>query len=182
MIDDEVIRLRRLRNSALRARALARVLDSHPARGASLLSRSAVSCWQIVRAITGTLRAHPYRNFQRGPSAMLAVCHRTGANFRGAIARYRHRSLQIVCADLRRVARELNDARALTRSAELSDVLGRLQDQMRWLLKEVDAGARKEAGSFVGAAARPEPSRVKVADTDGNGELTATGTWRYLGI
>ena len=73
MIDDEVMRLRRLRNTALRAREIAAMLDSNAADRSSVLSQSAVSCWRIARVITGRLREHPYPSYQRGPSTVRCV-------------------------------------------------------------------------------------------------------------
>src|SRR5258708_5528195 len=154
MIDTEVMRLRRLRNTALSARAIAAALESNPARRDSPFSRGAVSCWQIARVITGRLRAHPYLSYQRGPSGVRGICGRVSAGVRGAIARSRDLSLQIFCGELQRVARELNDARALTWSADLGDALGRSQTQIRKLIKELDVGARNEAGLHRESAAR----------------------------
>jgi hypothetical protein len=147
MIDtSEMIRLRRLRNTALRARAIAAALDHDPAGRRSVFSASAQICWRIARLMTGRLRTHPYLRYQRGPSEMRAVYHRVSAAFLGAIARYRGRDQQVYAGELRHVGRELDDARALTRSAELSDTLGRLQTQIRRLLEELDVGALAEAG------------------------------------
>ncbi len=68
MIDIEVIRLRQLRNTALRARAIATALDAgHSGKVDSVLSRSALACWRIARVVTGKLRAHPYQSYQRDP-------------------------------------------------------------------------------------------------------------------
>ena len=59
MIDAEVLRLRKLRNVALRSRALAKILDSdsfeRPAfAGQSMFARSAVVCWTIAQDRLGT--------------------------------------------------------------------------------------------------------------------------------
>jgi len=175
MIDAEVMRLRRLRNTALRARAVAAVLDAHPQRRYSVFSRSAQSCWQIARVVTGRLRAHPYLSYQRGPSNVRRVYDRVSASMLGGIARRRDRSLQIFSAELRRVARELDDARALTWSADLSDTFGRSQTQIRRLIKELDAGARKEAGSQREAIPRVEVRLSPLRD-----EGRVPGNWPYL--
>src|ERR1700719_2128341 len=119
MIDTEVMRLRQLRNTALKARALAAALDSDPARRNSVFSQSAVSCWRIARVITGRLRAHPYLSYQRGPSAVRGVYDRLSAGLLSGIARYRGRSAQTFSRELQRVARGLDDARALTWSSDL---------------------------------------------------------------
>jgi hypothetical protein len=147
MIDGEVIRLRRLRAAALKTRALASAMDRHQAEPHSALSRGAQSCWRIARVATGTLRAHPYLSYQRGPSAMRAAYDHASSVIVAAIARYRGRTMQTFAAELRRFAHEVDDARALTWSAELSDTLGRSQEHIRRLLGEFDSRARQEVGS-----------------------------------
>ncbi len=140
MIDTEVARLRRLRNTALRARALAAALDSDPARLGSVFSRGAVNCWQIARVIT-------------------------------------HHALS---DELRGVARELDDARALTWSSDLSDALGRSQRQIRGLIEELDAdaGVRTASGSRHETAPRAETRIAAVRDDAGS----VAGNWPYLAI
>jgi hypothetical protein len=176
MIDFEVMRLRRLRDTALRVRAIAAVLDSHPARRSSVPARSGQSCWRIARVITGTLRAHPYLKYQRGPSEVRAVYDRIRAGLLGGIARYQGRSLQTLRSELQYVARELDDARALTWSPDLSDTLGRSQTQMRKLIKELDAAARTEAGSRIETDTRADARSVALRDDAG----TVAGNWPYL--
>jgi hypothetical protein len=191
MIDTEVMRLRRLRNTALSARALAASLGACPsddasaaadphrhaslARPESLFSRGAVSCWQIARVITGRLRAHPYLSYQRGPSGVRRVYDRVRAGVRSGIARYRGRSLQIFSDELQRVARELGDARALTWSADLGDTWGRSQTQIRRLIQELSAAARQEAGSSTATVPPLVPRTDVVQDTD-----NVDGNWPYL--
>src|ERR1700687_1997621 len=144
MIDTEVIRLRRLRNTALKVRAVAAALDTEPAGRDSVFSRGAVRSWQIARVITGWLRAHPYLSYQRGPSEVRGVYDLFSAGLLAGFARYRGRSLQIFSLELQRLARELDDARALTWSSDLSDTLGRTQKQIRTLIAELDAAGRPE--------------------------------------
>jgi hypothetical protein len=143
MIDTEVGRLRRLRNTALRTRAMAAALDSDPARRDSVFSRAAVSCWQIARVITGKLRAHPYLSYQRGPSEMRGVYDGFRAGVLRHIARTRDRSLQIISGDLQRVAHELDDMRALIWSADFGDTIGRSQQRIRRLIEELGAGGNE---------------------------------------
>src|SRR5882724_1816497 len=178
MIDTEVTRLRRLRNTALRARAVASALDYDSARHGSVFSRGAVNCWRIARVITGLLRAHPYLSYQRGPSEVRGVYDRVSAGLLGGIARYRGRSRQTFSDELRRVAHELDDARALTWSSDLSDTLGRSQMQIRGLIKELDAGARNESASRHESAARVE-TQIGAA-REGSGSVA--GNWPYLAI
>jgi len=76
MIDAEVLRLRDLRNMALRARALANSLDSGSLADDSVLARSAVTCWTIARIATGRLRAHPYLSYQKEPGQLRGLADR----------------------------------------------------------------------------------------------------------
>jgi hypothetical protein len=178
MIDTEVMRLRRLRNTALRARALAAALDSEPARRRSVFSRSAVSCWQIARVVTGWLRAHPYLSFQRGPSAARGVYDRLSAGLLGAAARYQGRTLHTFSRELQGVARELDDARALTWSSDLSDTLGRSQMHLRSLIKELDAETHSEVASHHETLARVEARSADGRDDAGS----VAGNWPYIAI
>ena len=146
MIDAEVTRLRRLRNTALNARALAAMLESSSSRRDSVFSRAAVRCWQIARVVTGRLRAHPYLSYQRGPSELAALYGGIRASLLSSAARTAGAVCRALSDDLQSVARELDDARALTWSTDLSDTFGRSQTQIRRLMAEIEAGARKEAG------------------------------------
>jgi hypothetical protein len=187
MIDAEVLRLRGLRDTALRARAIATVLEFSSAnrgsaRRTETLRASAAACWRIARVVTGRLRAHPYLSYQRGPSQLRGTYHRFSAKVLAAVARYQGRSLQTLSQELRSVVRELDDARALTWSAELSDTFGRSQLQIRQLIEELDAGARHELGYHESAArdevpaiARPRAPRAHEGDT-------AHANWPYLAI
>src|SRR3981081_620879 len=114
MIDDEVMRLRRLRNTALRAREIAAMLDSNAADRSSVLSQSALSCWRIARVTTGRLREHPYPSYQRGPSTVRCVYQGIRAAMVAAIARYRGRTFRTFSAELQCLARELDDQPGIT--------------------------------------------------------------------
>jgi hypothetical protein len=177
MIDAEVMRLRRLRNAALKARALAAALDSDPDRRSSVFSRSAVNCWRIARVITGWLRAHPYLSYQRGPSDVRGVYDRLSAGLLSAVARSQARSPQILSRELQLVARKLDDARALTWSSDLSDTMGRAQMQIRTLIKELDSDA-------AAVASRHETlARVDTRAIDGRQDAeSVAGNWPYLAI
>ena len=178
MIDTEVARLRRLRNTALRARAVAATLGSDSARRDSMFSRGAVNCWRIARFITGLLRGHPYLSYQRGPSEVRGIYDRVIAGLLGGFARYRGRSHLTFSDELRRVARELDDARALTWSSHLSDTLGRSLTQIRGLINELDAVARNESGSRPEAAPRVETRIGALREDPGR----VAGSWPYLAI
>ena len=94
MLDTEVHRLRRLRNRALRARAIARALNANRAHPDSTFSRSARICWRIARVISGSLRSHPYRRYQTGPGSLRLLSDRLIAGVLGGLARHRGRSLR----------------------------------------------------------------------------------------
>ena len=147
------------------------------ARARATLSSSAAACWRIARVITGRLRAHPYPSYQQGPSQLRGACHRVSARMLATIASHRGRSLQTLSGELRRVVGELDDARALTWSAELSDTFGRSQTQIRRLIQELDAGARNEAGSLREAAVRIEARAEAQPSGDAGG---TAANWPYL--
>ena len=173
MIDAEVMRLRRLRDTALRARALAAVLKASDRRRHSVFSRSAVNCWQIARTITGRLRGHPDLSYQRGPSELRTLVDGIRANVLGSVARDRKRSLAMLAHEVQSVARELDDARALTWSAELSDDFGRAQIQMRRLMSEL-GGSRQ--GTGLRAARAPTRGLAAIRED----ESDVAGNWPYL--
>jgi hypothetical protein len=176
MIDAEVLRLRKLRNMALRARALAQVLQSDRD---CVFAKSAVICWGITRIVTGHLRAHPYRSYQQGPSRVRDLWVRMVVHARGFMASQR-RPLHLYGAELQSVARELDDVRALTRSADLSDALGRWQNQIRGLVKELDSATRAET-----AALMPPRMETNLRVETGNrtaGAVAMASDWPYLAI
>jgi hypothetical protein len=174
MIDTEVVRLQRLRNTALRARAIATALISDPTVRNSVISQSAASCWRVARVTTGTLRAHPYIGYQRGPSSIRAAYDRVTASLLGAVSRYRGRSMQLLSSELAHVMGELDDARALTLSTELSDTLGRLQAQIRGLIAEIDSGTRVKSG------ARLTPVRIDMRTGVVRDDAAVAANWPYL--
>ena len=126
--------------------------------------------------ITGRLRAHPYPRYQQGPSPLRDACHRASARILATIASHRGRSLQTLSDELRRVVGELDDARALTWSADLSDTFGRSQAQIRRLIQGLDAGACNEAGSLREAAVRAE-AQAEARPGDPRG---TAANWPYL--
>jgi hypothetical protein len=160
----------------MKARALAAAMDSSTPRGGAMFLRSALSCWQIARVATGRLRAHPYLSYQRDASEARAVFDRVIAYLLAAISQRQGRSLRTFLAELKRVAREVDNARALTWSADLSDSLGRSQTEIRRLIKEVEAGARKESGALIEAGYAVEQG-VKVSGDEAG---SVAGNWPYL--
>jgi hypothetical protein len=178
MIDIEVVRLRQLRNTALRARAIATALDAGHSGNDSVLSRSALACWRIARVITGKLRAHPYQNYQRDPGYLRSLTDGAVAALMGGAARLLGGRFAMYTGRLRKVARELDDARALTWSPTLSDTLGRLQAELRVLTRELEGDARAEAGSRSEVAAGVDVGGVK-GRSDASG---VAANWPYLAL
>jgi len=188
MIDTEVVRLRQLRGTALRARALAAAMESSDTRGNTVFSRSAVSCWRISRIVTGRLRGHPYLSYQRDASAIAATYYRLIARLTAIMSLRRGNSLQTFLTELMCVARELDNTRALTWSADLSDALGRLQTEIRRSLEEAGAGARNEAGTLSDMNAGAKSALAKsagaksAANAARNADASLETNWPYLAI
>lgn len=180
MIDAEVLRLRKLRNVALRARALAKILNSDSVDGIeqSIFTRSAVICWTIARIASGRLRAHPYLSYQQGRSPLRDLADGLIASLTALNARRQNRRVSICAQQLQSVAREVDDVRALTWSPELSDALGRMQMQMRRLANELDLDALHEGGG----AAMPLPKALAAETSNALEEMTADASWPYLAI
>jgi hypothetical protein len=172
MIDAEVMRLRRLRGAALRARALADALDSSASRRGSVFSRNGLACWRIARMITGRLRAHPDLRYQQGPGEWRVLADRINAGVRSAAVRSRTRALEVMAGEMQSLARELDDARALTWSPDLSDELGRSQIQIRRLIAELGGASRQGAGLL---ATRSTPQ-----DSIPEGASDVERNWPYL--
>lgn len=178
MIDAEVLRLRNLRSVALRARAVAYSLDSDSATDHSVLARCAVICWTIARIATGRLRAHPYLNYQRGPSRLQDLTNRLSAALFALNARRQNRRLSAYAEQLQAVAREVDDVRAVTWSPDLSDALGRMQIQMGRLANELDLERTGETS----ATMLPGVKAVACAEADNSlGDITENN-WPYLAI
>jgi len=166
---NEITRLRRLRQAALKTRALARVLDSGRG-GDDIFERGALLNWRIARIATGRLRSHPYQSYQRDPSFFASGADHLAAILMGTTANLRGQAAETFLRELLIAARELDDTRALTLSAELSDALGRAQSSMRSLIDDVqkqasvesgiESDARREAG---GMAPAPLPNSSYLA-------------------
>jgi hypothetical protein len=171
MIDAEVVRLRRLRDVAFRARAFAKVLGSDSTIENSVFAGSAVICWRVARIASGRLRAHPYLSYQRGPSQGRALGDRLIAGVVAFVARGQNRKINVLAEQLQCVAREVNDVRALTWSQELSDELGRTQQQLCRLATEFDIPAPQ-----INARARADAKGVALQD------IGVENSWPYLAI
>src|SRR5258707_11303164 len=177
MNDAEVLRLRNLRNIALRTRSLAHSLDSDSAH--PVLARSAVVCWTIARIATGRLRAHPYLSYQKGPGVLRELADRLLAFLVALIARRENRGLRVFAPQLQAVARGVDDVRALTWSPDLSDALGRMQIQIRRLANELELGALGESGATI----MPRVEPVVCTESGGSlNDLSDDNNWPYLAI
>jgi hypothetical protein len=177
MIDAEVVRLRNLRNLALRARALAANLDTQRDGPESLFGACAVNCWGLARIISGYLKGHPYLSYQRGPSRTREFYYGLLAAPIAGAARQKNRRHNVFAAYLQTLARELENTRAVTRSPDLSDALGRVQLRLRALTEELGIGAQREAGlEYVSR------SDARLASARAISRDTVSADWPYLAI
>jgi hypothetical protein len=178
MIDAEVVRLRKLRNVALRARAFAKALESNSIDGA-VFAQCALACWNIARIASGTLRAHPYLSYQKGPSQIRALAYQAIASLAALTARRQSRSAGLYALELQCVAREVGDVRALTWLPDLSDALGRVQLRLRRLATELDTGAQRELGAVPKASHAVVGAKI---NDDALDEIGPVNNWPYLAI
>jgi hypothetical protein len=179
MVDAEVLRLRKLRSVALRARALSRSLDSDSSAGESVFAKGTVVCWTIARIATGRLRAHPYRSYQKSHGQLANLADEAIAAAVAMAARRNKRGLRVYAQQLAAVGREVDDVRALTWSPELSDALGRMQVQMRALTKQLDCKLPAKAA----AELRPRVTAAMHAETGNSlADIAVDDSWPYLAI
>jgi hypothetical protein len=148
MIDADVARLRRLRNLALRARAVAGMVNAEPTTQQHTIALSALIAWRLVRVVSGRLRAHPNLAYQQDPSSLRYVLDRASAIVIGAAARSRSRVLRAYTAQLQYLARELDDTRALTWDQDWSDTLGRAQRQLHRSIEELGGTTRAASAAL----------------------------------
>jgi hypothetical protein len=135
-MNNEVTRLRQLRKTALKVRALASSLNASDSKG-SAYARAAVLQWRIARIATGRLRSHPYKNYQKDPGLLESVADRVNGHVIATLANMRGQGMSTFLAELKAASRELADARALTLSTDLSEALGRSQMAMKALIDEI---------------------------------------------
>jgi hypothetical protein len=170
MSDAEVIRLRRLRRAALLTRALAHSLAARQPEQEAF-ARSAVSAWSIARLMTGRLLSHPNLSYQQGPGALRSSIDAALAEVTALVAVKQDRPYGVFAQQLQILAREVDDVRALTWSADLSDALGRAQWQLLKSLQDLNAGIRLEGGAPVEVRAEIQ-AQAAANPTD----------WPYLAI
>jgi hypothetical protein len=187
MIDPEVARLRRLRDEALRVRDIARRLGT--ARWGiedPLLERGACASWRIVRVVTGKLIEHPYLRYQQGAGVGSLVGNRLAAEWIALMTKDRTSGLKTYASELESLSRALGDARALTRSTDFSDALGRSQGEIKSLLQSLDLEIKGAETERVPVETRQPARAVRTPSatrTDGlAGELAKRfeADWPYL--
>lgn len=162
-MNNEVTRLRRLRKTALKVRALASSLNAGK-RDASAYERAAVLNWRIARIATGRLRSHPYKSYQQDPGLLESAADRFNAYVAAAVANMRGQGMRVFLEELKAAARELDDARALTLSTDLSDALGRAQKTMHSLIDEVRCQVPMECAQQGCARGEHAAARLSAAE------------------
>jgi len=178
MVDPEVLRLRRLRATALRLRAIAYTLRSKPhSSNDALLERAAGASWRIARAVSGRLRAHPYASYRQDAGLGQRLCDRLFANFLALGIRTREQALAKTEWHLGALARQLADVRALTWTPDLSESLGRSQFELNQLF---DALARETLGTS-GPMSLPHGCAV-AANGAGSFAASIVIDWPYLAL
>jgi hypothetical protein len=167
-MDDEVQRLRKLRLAALQLRALARVCGAAgKGRDEWLHRRTSAAAWRVARCVTGQLNAHPYHPYRRPPTPAECALLSVAAHWAALRCRSPARVERAVSSQIRILKRLVDDNRAVTRCAELSDALGRAQVQIGSLAAEwLGTAARRDtrAGVVDGAVAAPQASPVSMAE------------------
>ena len=135
--------MRRLRDEALRVRQLARRLGAvRWGINDPLLTRGACAGWRIVRVVTGKLIEHPYLRYQQGAGLGSLLGNRLAAEWIALTRKDRSQALKALASELQSLSRQLDDARALTRSTDFSDTLGRSQNEIKSLLQTLASRPR----------------------------------------
>jgi hypothetical protein len=147
-MNNEVTRLRQLRKTALKLRALASSLNAGK-HASSVYEHASVLSWRIARIATGKLRSHPYRSYQRDQGFLETGADRLEAYLQATLANMRGAGLATFLQALRAASRELDDTRALTLSTDLSDTLGRAQQNLRAVIDEVRVQICRNSGQEV---------------------------------
>jgi hypothetical protein len=176
MIDAEVERLRRLRGSALRLRAVARQLGAHKAAlNDPLMNRGACAAWRVARTVSGRLRAHPFADFQKDPGFGVLLGNSLAAKTASLGASNRVQVLRVLERQIKRVSRQLDDARAMAWSEELSSMLARSQREMRSLAADV------ERATYGACEAYAQPTKLAQA-TKSAPVGHAQGDWPFIAL
>jgi hypothetical protein len=184
MDDLEIERLRRLRGCALRVRAVARALGGRKCTlNDPVLNRCGNAAWRIARAVSGRLRAHPNARFQKSASLGILLGNSVVARVAAIGVSNRLRALEGLLAKLRVLSRELDDARALTWAADLSDSFGRSQYEIRSLIAAIEYEAEDTREPAVARPARvPQRGASVIASAMPECTVHAAGDWPYLAL
>jgi len=183
MIDPEVARLRRLRDAALRSRAIARALLAvRTGPEDSLLDRAACASWRVARAASGRLSAHPCITYHRGPTLRTLLEHALGARHAALLGR--RRRLGVCERELSALGRLVDDVRALTLAPDLSETLGRAQWELTSLRAELGQAIASDSASPRAAIPLRAPSRPPLlAPVPERAVPAALGAdWPYLAL
>jgi hypothetical protein len=182
MDDSEVERLRRLRGCALLVRAVARALEGRKCTlHDALFPRSRCAAWRIARAATGRLRAHPYARFQKDAGVGILLKNSVVAKTAALGASSRPQALGRLVARLRALSRELDDARALTWAADLSDSFGRSQREVRSLIATIEHEVRGSREPATRVSLDPQRRTASVVGTQApERAVAAAEDWPYL--
>ena len=172
MSNDEVERLRKLRGTALRVRAIARALESaqRPPMATTKLQRVAGAAWRIARTVSGQLRAHPYATFQKDAGTFTILANSLRASAAARLLGRHPRAAGYLAGELSTLSRLLDDARALTGTLDLSESFGRSQIEIRSLIAEIRG--RQRAPATPALILQPRSGAVAAGDSD----------WPYLSL
>ncbi|MDP9014853.1 MAG: hypothetical protein M3O41_19765 [Pseudomonadota bacterium] len=180
MSDAEVERLRRLRGTALQVRAVTTALGHGQSMAPDpLLRRARFAAWRVARITSGRLRAHPYARFQQDAGIGFILCNSIVAATAALGARTRQQVLMRTTGQLRRLAREVDLTRALTWAADLSEALGRSQNELRALLDELECATHNEREP-IGANTLSPGGVVLTRSPDCAAAIA--GDWPYLAL
>lgn len=162
IMNNEVTRLRQLRKTALKVRALALVLNNGKSDN-GVYVRAAVLQWRIARIATGRLRSHPYTSYQKDQGYFESLADRLDAYMLGSLALVRGQGMRTFAQAVSMASRALDDARALTLSTDLSDALGRAQLDMKVLIEDIRALSPHEAGQYIADRNPQSPTHMPVS-------------------
>lgn len=180
MRDPEVERLRRLRATALRVRAVANSLGKRANSGAGSTAEQSPWCragavaWRVSRAASGRLRAHPYARFQRDEGAPHTLWNSVVAEGLALTRGTGPRAITTLEFYLGRLERQVSGARALTSAPDWSETLGRSQAEIRTLIRSLTNRGVTDQSEAIPQHARP-------AGNAGGGAALESD-WPYLAL
>ena len=169
--------MRHLRDSALQSRAIAGAMAANRHTwNDPLLLDGVGACWRIARVVTGKLRGHPDIRRQADVGVAVRLRHGVLAAWQRCRGATRSRVLDDYRTLLRHLLRELDDARALTLSPDLSDGFGRCRSEIHELVALL---ARKGGDSAASPCPRGQACPMR-PPRDGLENPRHSGEWPYL--